>query len=98
MTFDPHFTFHTHARVLKEQTAERLKILKALAGTDWGQQKETIIATYKALIWYKFSYAASIWFPDICEDAGHSLQTIQNAAMRIATGCHQRASSDHLLR
>ena len=96
MTFDLHFTFHTHARVVKEQSPERLKILKALAGTDWGQQKETIIMTYKALIWSKFSYAAPIWFPNLSEDAGQSLQVIQNAAMRIATGCHKRASSEHL--
>ena len=96
VTFDPHFTFHTHASVVKEQAAERLKLIKALAGSDWGQQKETIIMTYKALIWSKFSYAAPIWFPNLSEDAGQSLQIIQNAAMRIATGCHQRASSEHL--
>jgi len=82
--------------VLKEQTPERLKFLKALAGTDWGQQKETIIMTYKTLIWSKFSYAAPIYFPNLSKDAGQSLQVIQNAAMRIATGGHLRASSDHL--
>ena len=50
VTFDPHFTFHIYARVLKEQTAKRLKIFKALTGIDWGQQKETTIKTYKPLI------------------------------------------------
>ena len=40
VTFDPHFIFHIHARVLKERTMERLEILKALAGTDWGQRKK----------------------------------------------------------
>ena len=40
VTFEPHFTIHIHARVLKEQTTERLKNLKALAGTDWGQKKK----------------------------------------------------------
>ena len=85
-TFDPHFTFQIHARVLKEQTAECLKILKSLACTDWSQQKETIIMTYKAFILSKFSYAAQIWFANLFKDAGQSLQVVQNAAMRIA-GC-----------
>ena len=35
-------------------------------------------------------------FSELSMDAGQSLQKIQNAAMRIATGCHLRASSDHL--
>ena len=68
MTFDPHFAFHHYALVLKEETAGHLKILKALAGIDWGQQKETISITYKALIWSKFSYAASIYFPNLSND------------------------------
>ena len=55
VTFGSYFTFHTHASVLKEQTAERLGILKALAGTDCGHQQETISTTFKALIWSKFS-------------------------------------------
>ena len=36
---NPHFTFHIHARVLNEQAAECLKIVKAPAGTDWDQKK-----------------------------------------------------------
>ena len=80
VTFDQHFTFHNYARVLKEQTAERLKVLRALPVTDWSRQKETIILTYKALIWSKTYYAASIWFPNLSKDADQSLQVIQNPA------------------
>ena len=60
VTFDPQLIFHIYARVLKEQNAEHLKILKALAGTDWSQQKEMIIMTYKAVTCSKFTYAAPI--------------------------------------
>ena len=80
----------------KKQSSERLKILKALADTNWGQEKETIIMTYKVLIRYKFTYAATVWFLNISTSDGKMLQTVQNTAMRIATGCHQSASSDHL--
>ena len=36
------------------------------------------------------------FFLNLSTDANQKLQKIQNAAMRIATGCHLRASSDHL--
>ena len=62
----------------------------------YGQQKETIIMTYKALIWCVLSYAARVWFPTISTESIKALKIIQNAAARIATGCHQRASINHL--
>ena len=96
VTFDTHFFFNQHVLTVKKKAAERLKILKALAGTNWGQQKETIIMTYKALIWSVLSYAAPVWFPTVSTEANNLLQIIQNFAARIAIGCHQKASIDHL--
>ena len=96
LTFDLHQTIHQHIKILKEQTTELLKFLKALAGTNWGQQKETITMTYKALKKSKLAHTASVWFPNISTSAGQMLQAVQNAAVRVATGCHQRASLDQL--
>ena len=81
-----------------KRAKSRLNILKALTGTTWGQHKETIVATYKALIDSIFSYAAPVWFPVAgCSNASVTkLQTVQNAALRIATGCHKMSSIDHL--
>ena len=79
---NPHLTFHQHPKILEEQTTERLKNLKPLVGSNWCQQKDTIIMTYKAFIWSM--------------SAGQMLQTVQNTAMRIVTGCHQRTLLDHL--
>ena len=96
VTFDTHFSFQPHVKSLVDRAAGKLKILKALAGTNWGQQKETIIMTYKALIWSILSYAAPVWFPNASADACKKLQVIQNTALRIATGCHKRTSAGHL--
>ena len=63
VTFNTHFSFSQHVLTVKKKAAQRLKILKALAGTNWGQQKGMIIMTYKALIWSVISYAAPVWFP-----------------------------------
>ena len=96
VTFDTHLHFHKHVEDLVKRAKKRLSLLKALTGTTWGQQKETIIATYKALIDSLFSYAAPVWFPNTSATNVSKLQVIQNAALRIATGSHMMASVDHL--
>ena len=52
--------------------------------------------TYKALIWSVLSYAAPVWFLTVSTESIKALQVIQNAAARIATGCQQKTSIDHL--
>ena len=96
VTFDPHFKFNAHVKSLVTRALPRINILKALTGTNWGQQKETILITYKSLIRSLFMYAAPIWFPNTSPSLVQKLQTIQNSALRIATGCVRMASVDHL--
>ena len=42
------------------------------------------------------SYAAPVWFPNAPTTAVSTLQSIQNSALRIATGSLKMASTDHL--
>ena len=96
ITFDPLLFFHKHAERLAEGSKQGLSILKALTGTDWGQHKETLVATYKAIIDSSFSYAAPIWVPNASPASIKKLQTVQNSALRVATGCHMSSAVDHL--
>ena len=48
------------------------------------------------LVWSISTYAALIWFLIAFQDSLRRLQAIKNTAFKIATGCHQRASSAHL--
>jgi len=41
-------------------------------------------------------YAAPIWFPNTSPSLIQKLQTIQNFALRIDTGCKKLTSIDHL--
>ena len=52
--------------------------------------------TFKALIWSILTYAAPVWSANASPTNLGRLQTIQNSALRIATGCHKRASQGHL--
>ena len=71
-------------------------MLKALAGSSWGQDKETLLLTYNALGKSIASYAAPVWSTNAIDSSFKKIQTAQNAALRTATGIHKMASIDHL--
>ncbi|MEL6803865.1 MAG: reverse transcriptase domain-containing protein, partial [Bacteroidota bacterium] len=96
VTFDPHFFFHKHVEEISKKANPRLKILQLLTGTDWGQQKVTVLVTFKSLIRSLFTYAVPVWFPNTSQTSITRLQTIQNSALRIATGCVKMTPIDHL--
>jgi hypothetical protein len=96
ITWDTQLTFTHHINDLVARVSRRLQILKARAGTSWGQYKETLLLTYKLLIQPLINYACPVWFSNISATSLKKLQTIQNAALHIVTGCHIKAPIEHL--
>ena len=70
--------------------------MKALAGSIWGTTTETLVATYKAIVRPILNYAAPIWFTQVSSTHPNKHEVFQNEALRIATGCHQKAAESHL--
>ena len=96
VTFDNLFMFAKHTEGVAARVKGRNRILKALSGSTWGKDKETILATYKAIGRPLMDYAAPAWSPAVSDAQWSALQTVQNAALRTATGCHMMADVDHL--
>ena len=96
ITFDGLFTFKQHAISLKEKMQKRNNVLKALTGSSWGKDKETILTTYKAINLSILNYGCPIWSPNLSDTHWNELQTCQNAALRTATGCVKMSKIDHL--
>ena len=71
-------------------------MLKALAGSSWGQDKETLLLTYNALGKSIANYAAPVWSINASDSSFKKIQTAQNAALRTATGAHKMDSIEHL--
>ena len=69
-------------------------MLKALAGSSCGQDKETLLMTYNTL--GKSIYAAPVWSTNASDSSFKKIQTAQNGALRTETGAHKMASIDHL--
>ena len=59
---DTSLSFNKHSNHVAERVSGRNNILKALAGTSWGQQKETLLMTYDKAVWRSIiNYAAPVW-------------------------------------
>ena len=93
---DPFLSFNKHSQYVAERVSGRNNILKVLAGTSWGQQKETLLMTYKAVSKSIINYAAPVWSPNIHDTNDRKIQYTLNEALRIATGCHKISRIDHL--
>ena len=93
---DPLLTFKNQVKDMKDKVKSRNNILKALAGSDWGKDKETLTATYKAIGQSVTNYCAPIWTPTVSHTNWESLQVGQNEALRTITGSYKASSLDHL--
>ena len=50
LTLDPKLTYSTYIHNISVQAHKPLQMIKALTATGWGRQKETLMATYKAVM------------------------------------------------
>ena len=96
LKFDTMYTFTPHIKDTIAKAKKRLNILKSLAGSTWGQDKNTILMTYKTICRSVLEYAVPIWSPVISDSNWIDLQAVQSQALRIATGCHKMSAIDHL--
>ena len=92
----PSISFHKHCNYVSDRIDKRNNMLKALAGSSWGQDNETLLMTYNALGKSIANYAAPVWSTNASDSSFKKIQTAQNAALRTATGAHKIASIDHL--
>ena len=96
VTYDNLFNFGEHASNMKTKVQSRNNVLKALAGTTWGKEKEVIVNTYKAIGQSIFNYCCPIWGPSLSGQNWKELQIAQNTALRTALGCVKMTDIDHL--
>ena len=96
LTLDPKRTYSTHIHNILVQAHKPLQTIKALTAAGWSKQKETLMATYKAVMRPAMEYASSVWSPIASSTNINKLQVMQIAALRTATGCTQDTNIQHL--
>ena len=58
---DPSLSFHKHCNNVTDMIDKRNNMLKALAESSWGQEKETLLLTYNVQQCNNASYATPVW-------------------------------------
>ena len=93
---DTSLSFKDHIHNIKQKCTHRLNTLCTLTRTDFGQHRETLTLIYKQYICSVLEYASPAWAPNLAITHHNTLQTIQNNALGIITGCTQTTLTNHL--
>ena len=96
VTIDRELRFNTHVKNTILKARKRMKILKCLAGKDWGQNLETQRALYSTYIRSALEYAAPSWYPWISKTARDKLESVQNECLKVMTRMAYDSPSDFL--
>lgn len=96
VTFDSLLTFNQHAKNISNKMNAKNNVMKSIAGSTWGKDKDTLATTYKAISRPIANYGAPIYAPQLSDSNWSLLQRAQNSALRTITGCHTMTHQDHL--
>ena len=96
VTLDSLHTFNAHSNNTLNKIRKRNSVLKALAGSSWGKDKELLTTTYKAISRPVVNNAAPIWTPALRDTHWSKLQAAQNSSLRVITGCTKMTHIDEL--
>ena len=88
--------FEPHTRDIAAKAQKINAVLKALAGTAWGSDRETLMTLYKAASRSVINYCCSTWAPIIKDCHWKRLQHSESTALRIKTGCYNMTNIDDL--
>ena len=98
VTLDSLHTFNAHSNNTLNKIRKRNSMLRALAGSSWGKDKELLTTTYKPISRSVVNYAAPIWTPALRDTHWSKLQAAQNLSSRVITGCTKMTHIDELHR
>jgi len=96
VTYDTSMSFKQHTTNIKNKLTPRLNALRSLSNTTFGHDKETTTTVYKQYIRSVMEYASPAWAPNLTATHHNTLQTVQNRALKIITGCTQTTPTDHI--
>ena len=96
MTQDTHLTFTQHCNNIAVIVQQRNNVFKALSGSTWGCDKDTLLTTYQAIGRSILIYSSPVWTPSHMDTKWCRLQRAQNSALRIATGSLKMADVTEL--
>ena len=81
----PHLTWQKHIEQVKGECGRALNLMKSLAYSKYGADRDSLLDIYRGLIKGKIAYSCPLLI-SACKTNLHHLEVIQNSALRIASG------------
>jgi ribonuclease HI len=88
VTFDSSMTWKPHITALKQSCTKSLDLLKHLTHKSWGADRTSLLRLYIMLIKPKIDYGVEA-YSSACLSLLSTIDTVENAAIRIATGAYR---------
>jgi ribonuclease HI len=93
--FDQKLNFKPHIAYLKDKSLKSLNLLKVIANTKWGADRDSLLQLYRALIRSKLDYG-SVVFGSARPSYLERLEPIANKALRLCLGAFRTSPIDSL--
>ena len=97
VVLDKALNFNKHFEHIIQKSTRRINIMKCIVGRKWGADRSTLTHLYISLIRPMLDYNAFL-YDNVASKKIDSLQTIQNQALRIITGCMRATNINALHR
>ena len=96
ITLNQNLSFTAHFDDLRQRCSRRLNIMKCITGKEWGSDRHTLLQLYKSIIRPILDYNCFLFDTIAPPNKIKKLQTIQNEALRIATGALRTSNTYNL--
>ena len=83
--WDSKLNFEKHTTELKKQSKEAINLLRVVAHTRWGGDRDTLLMLYRAIVCSKLDYGCIV-YGSASTSSLNKLNTIHNIGLRLALG------------
>ena len=88
-------TFIPHIKYLKDKCNKALQLIRVIAHTDWGADKQTLLRLYRSLVRSKLDYGCFI-YGSARQSYIKSLDTIHHQGLRLVLGAFRTSPAESL--
>ena len=97
VVYDVGMTFRGQVEKVVKKGEAGVRLMRCLAGRDWGWKKELLRATYVALVRSVFLFGSAAWAPWVAASVWEKVERVQLEAARVIGGTLRSAPREAVL-
>lgn len=96
MVLDTRFDWKEHSKYLKKKCTRQTNVIKSLANTTWGANRESLIKVCKSLICCRLDYGCQA-YGNANKTVLNKLEPLMNQSLRLAIGAHRTSPVESII-